>query len=117
MKPISYARHQFPPSVIQQAVGLYQRFRLSYRDVEELLAERGLEARPYSSIMRESRKVPQQTLQPPLQQSLSRRGVSLSIPTMALPDGGFVRNRLHSALRKLREQGHEGSPAVHWSNL
>jgi transposase-like protein len=43
MQPISYARHQFPPAVIQQAVRLYLRFTLSYRDVEELLAERGLE--------------------------------------------------------------------------
>ena len=43
MPPISYARHQFPPEVIRQAVWLYLRFTLSYRDVEELLAERGLE--------------------------------------------------------------------------
>ena len=32
--PISYARHQFPPVVIQHAVWLYVRFTLSYRDVE-----------------------------------------------------------------------------------
>ncbi len=43
MKPISYARHRFPPDVIQHAVWLYLRFTLSYRDVEDLLAERGLE--------------------------------------------------------------------------
>jgi transposase-like protein len=43
MEPISYARHQFPPAVIGQAVRLYLRFTLSYRDVEELLAERGLD--------------------------------------------------------------------------
>src|SRR3712207_5335909 len=43
MPPISYARHQFPPEVIRQAVWLYLRFTLSYRDVEDLLAERGLE--------------------------------------------------------------------------
>src|SRR3712207_3111963 len=43
MPPISYARHQFPPEVIQQAVWLYLRFTLSHRDVEDLLAERGLE--------------------------------------------------------------------------
>ena len=42
MPPISYARHQFPPEVIRQAVWLYLRFTLSYRDVEDLLAERGL---------------------------------------------------------------------------
>ena len=43
MLPVSYARHQFPPVVIQHAVWLYLRFTLSYRDVEELLAERGVE--------------------------------------------------------------------------
>jgi putative transposase len=42
MPTISYARHQFPSEVIQHAVWLYLRFTLSYRDVEDLLAERGL---------------------------------------------------------------------------
>jgi hypothetical protein len=42
MKPISYARHRFPPDIIRHAVWLYLRFTLSYRDVEDLLAERGL---------------------------------------------------------------------------
>ena len=48
---ISYARHQFPPVVIQYAIWLYVRFTLSYRDVEELLAERGLEV-SYETIRR-----------------------------------------------------------------
>jgi transposase-like protein len=43
MKPISYARHRFPPDVIRQAVWLYFRFTLSFRDVEDLMAERGIE--------------------------------------------------------------------------
>jgi transposase-like protein len=42
MRPISYARHRFPPDIIRHAVCLYLRFTLSYRDVEDLLAERGL---------------------------------------------------------------------------
>ncbi len=42
MLPISFARHRFPPDVIRHAVWLYLRFTLSYRDVEDLLAERGL---------------------------------------------------------------------------
>jgi putative transposase len=50
-QPISYARHQFPPEVIRHAVWLYLRFTLSYRDVEELLAERGLDA-SYESVRR-----------------------------------------------------------------
>ena len=43
MVEISYRRHRFPPVIIQHAVWLYLRFTLSYRDVEELLAERGLD--------------------------------------------------------------------------
>src|ERR671912_142834 len=37
-----YKRHRFPPMIIGHAVWLYFRFALSYRDVEELLAERGV---------------------------------------------------------------------------
>jgi putative transposase len=38
----SYKRHRFPPAIIGHAVWLYCQFALSYRDVEELLAERGV---------------------------------------------------------------------------
>jgi len=38
----TYKRHRFPPAIIGHAVWLYFRFALSYRDVEELLAERGV---------------------------------------------------------------------------
>jgi putative transposase len=43
MGSFCYRRHRFLPEVIQHAIWLYLRFTLSYRDVEELLAERGLE--------------------------------------------------------------------------
>ena len=43
MQQLSYRRHRFPPLIIQQATWLYLRFTLSYRDVEELLAERGID--------------------------------------------------------------------------
>src|SRR5215467_10393521 len=43
MMGLSYRRHRFPPVVIQHAVWVYLRFTLSYRDVEDLLAERGLD--------------------------------------------------------------------------
>ena len=51
MQSISYARHQFPPEVIRYAIWLYLRFTLSYRDVDEILAERGIEA-SYATIRR-----------------------------------------------------------------
>ena len=37
-----YKRHRFPPDIIQYAVWLYHRFNLSHRDIEDLLAERGI---------------------------------------------------------------------------
>jgi transposase-like protein len=40
---ISFARDQYSPTIIRHAVWLYVRFTLSYRDVEDLLAERGLD--------------------------------------------------------------------------
>jgi putative transposase len=35
-------RHGFPPAIISYAVGFYFRFNLSHRDIEDLLAERGI---------------------------------------------------------------------------
>jgi len=43
MIPISFKRDRFPPAIIQHAVWLYARFTLSFRDVEDLLAERGID--------------------------------------------------------------------------
>src|SRR4030081_3313912 len=51
MDQLSYHRHRFPPPVIQHAIWLYLRFTLSCRDVEELLAERGLEV-SYETVRR-----------------------------------------------------------------
>jgi putative transposase len=51
MDQLSYRRHRFPPSIIQHAIWLYLRFTLSYRDVEDLLAERGLDV-SYETVRR-----------------------------------------------------------------
>ena len=40
--PRVYQEHRFPPELIGRAVWLYHRFSLSFRDVEDLLAERGI---------------------------------------------------------------------------
>jgi transposase-like protein len=42
MQKISYAGYRFPPEIMRPAIWLYLRFTLSFRDVEELLAERGI---------------------------------------------------------------------------
>ena len=44
-----YKRHRFPHEIIQYAVWLYNRFNLSHRDIEDLLAERGITV-SYESI-------------------------------------------------------------------
>ena len=51
MKKFSYKGYRFPPEIIQQAIWLYLRFTLSLRDVEDLLAERGI-AVSYEAIRR-----------------------------------------------------------------
>ena len=39
---ISYHRHRFPVEIISHAFWLYHRFCLSFRDTEDLLAQRGI---------------------------------------------------------------------------
>ncbi len=51
MSKISYRNLHFPPSIIRRAVWLYARFNLSLRDVEELMAERGVEV-SYETVRR-----------------------------------------------------------------
>jgi putative transposase len=40
--PVSYRRHRFPPEIISHCVWLYFRFALSFRDIEEIMNERGV---------------------------------------------------------------------------
>src|SRR5271163_2559649 len=51
MTKISYAGYRFPPELVHQAIWLYHRFTLSFRDVEDLLAERGI-AISYETVRR-----------------------------------------------------------------
>ena len=39
----SYRGYRFPPEIISHAVWLYHRFALSFRDVEDVLARRGVD--------------------------------------------------------------------------
>jgi len=55
MKPLSFKRHRFPAEVTRHAVWLYFRFSLSLRDVEEMLAQRGIEV-SYETIRCWTRK-------------------------------------------------------------
>ena len=51
MAQLSYRRHRFPASIVQHSIWLYLRFTLSYRDVKDLLAERGLDI-SYETVRR-----------------------------------------------------------------
>ena len=51
MTEISYAGYRFPPEVIHQSIWLYLRFTISFRDIEDLLAERGI-AVSYETVRR-----------------------------------------------------------------
>ena len=51
MSKNTYRGHRFPPAIIQLTVWMYARFTLSLRDVEELLAERGLDI-SYETVRR-----------------------------------------------------------------
>ena len=51
MDNLSYHRNHYPTVVIQQAIWLYFRFALSYRDVEDMLAERGIDV-SYETVRR-----------------------------------------------------------------
>src|SRR5579863_5231473 len=51
MPKVSYSGYRFPPEIIQQAIWLYLRFTLSFRDVKDLLAERGI-AVSYETVRR-----------------------------------------------------------------
>jgi len=51
MTKISYSGYRFPPEIIHQAIWLYLRFTLSFRDVEDLLAVRGI-AISYETVRR-----------------------------------------------------------------
>ena len=51
MTSLSFQRHRFPPTIIRHTIWLYSRFTLSYCDVEEILAERGVDV-SYETVRR-----------------------------------------------------------------
>jgi putative transposase len=46
----TYKRHRYPPDIISYSVWLYHRFNLSHKDIEALLAERGMTVSGSSSL-------------------------------------------------------------------
>ena len=68
-KATRYKGHRFPPEIISTAVWLYHRFSLSFRDVEDLMAQRGVVV-SYESVRRWCLK-----FGPQYQRTLKRREI------------------------------------------
>ena len=51
MHRLSFKSHRFPADIIRHSIRLYARFTLSFRDVEEMLADRGLDV-SYETVRR-----------------------------------------------------------------
>ena len=51
MRQLSFKHHRFPPEIIRHSIWLYARFTLSFRDVEDMLAERGVDV-SYETVRR-----------------------------------------------------------------
>jgi len=86
MKRISYSRHRFPPEVIRYAVWLYFRFTMSFRDVGNLMAERGFEI-SYETIRRWTLKFGQSFARK-LRRSRSRPTARWHLDEMVVKIGG-----------------------------
>jgi hypothetical protein len=100
---ISFARHQFPPVIIRHAVWLYVRLTLSYRDVEDLLAERGLDV-SHETVRRWDLKFEPLFARGCCQTRCSRRFSSWKFYAMSSPFRYFNSARGHLS----------GSPALLW---
>ncbi|CAA9314785.1 MAG: Transposase [uncultured Gemmatimonadaceae bacterium] len=98
-RPHPYRGHRFPPEVIAHAVRLYLRFALSFRDVEEILAERGI-AVSYETVRRWVAKFGAQYADA-LRRREMRRGRTWHLDEMATRIGG----QLHWLWRAVDEHG------------
>ncbi|MFN0193297.1 MAG: IS6 family transposase [Aestuariivirga sp.] len=121
MKAVSCARHRFPADVIRQTVWLYFRFTLSFRDVEDLMAERGIDVsyetvrcwtrnfgRLFGHNLRKSRVAP--TSRCHLDETVARIGGQRMFLWRAVDDEGEVldmlvqkRRNKQAALKLLRK--------------
>jgi transposase-like protein len=73
MRPVSFKRHRLPAEVIRHAVWLYFRFTLSFRDVEEMLAERGIDI-SYETILGPEVRLANRAEQPAFRSQANRPG-------------------------------------------
>jgi putative transposase len=96
----SYKRHRFPPAISGHAVWLYFRFALRYRDVEELLAERGVIV-TYETVRQWCRKLGQ-TYADTLRKRRPRPGDRGHLDEVFVQTNGVQ----HSLWRAVDQDGH-----------
>jgi hypothetical protein len=124
MTPLSYRRHRVSAEIIQHAIWLYLRFTLSYRDVEELLAERGLDV-SYETVRRWvlkfgpliARKLRQGRPRPIARWHLDEMIVRVAGKRM-YPDQPIVRGQCRSlsrVCRSVRDYADPSTNRVNWS--
>jgi putative transposase len=87
-RPNPYRGHRFPAEVIAHAIRLYLRFALSFQDVEELLAERGVQV-SYETVRRWVGKFGARYAEE-LRRREARRGRTWHLDEMATRIGGRV---------------------------
>ena len=85
-RPVEFKWRQFEPQLILMAVGWYLRFSLSYRDVEELLQERGMSADHVTVWRWVQRYAPE--LHRRLRSHLKATGVSMRLTSAYEATGG-----------------------------
>jgi transposase-like protein len=98
VKHSSYSRHQFPAEIISHAVWLYHVFSLSLRDVELILAERGVVA---THVVPEVRRRLRREIAPTPAAAKSPGQAQRFLSTHAMIHGHFRLRRL----RLVRVQG------------
>src|SRR5437879_2682434 len=101
MPHLSYRRHRFPAPIIQHAIWLYLRFTLSYRDVEDLLAERGLDV-SYETVRRWVRK-----FGPMVARRAAGAAATPERPVAAGRDGRSHRRQADVSVARCRSRGRD----------
>ena len=98
-RKVRYRRHRFPPEFISYSVWAYHRFALSFRDVEDLLAQRGIIV-SYESIRRWCLK-----FGPRYQRSLKRREGQLGDHWYADEVFVTIQGQIHYLWRAVDQDG------------
>ena len=111
MDKLSYRRPHTPHVVIQQVVWLYFRFALSYRDVEDMLAERGIDV-SYETVRRWALKFGGIIARKLRQGGLGRTGGGISTKCSSPSTANSCTSGVMIAARNSRAQTRKASTSV-----